>query len=139
MFAMYNERSWSVPIGNMHGENSCPLHHGELPTQLMRPSPAFLGQNHTPNPGAAPWGKHANRNKGVSIVRARRELELSLAWVNNYEPEERWWSVEVEFDPILDEIFGVVNNKQHAHGFVGGAGNNWEELKDPEETLRKVS
>ena len=87
------------------------------------------------NPGDAPWGKHADRNKGVSIVRARRELELSLAWVNNYQPEERWWSVEVEFDPILDEMFGVVNNKQHAHAFVEGARINLEEMADLGETL----
>ena len=90
-----------------------------------------------PNPGASPWGKHASKNKGVSIVRARRELEVSLAWVNNYEPEERWWSVEVEFDPILDDIFGVVNNKQHAHLFVSGAGVDERELKDESETLEE--
>ena len=99
----------------------------------MKQSPAFLGQDHGPSAGDAPWGKHADRNKGVSIVRARRELEMNLAWVNNYEPEERWWSVEVEFDPILDEIFGVVNNKQHAHAFVSGAGFDWKEMADPDE------
>ena len=82
-------------------------------------------------------GKHADRNKGVSIVRARRELEVSLAWVNNYEPTERWWSVEVEFDPILDDIFGVVNNKQHAHLFVSGAGVDEKGLKEDGETLEE--
>lgn len=49
-------------------------------------------------------------------------------------PEERWWSVEVEFDPILDEIFGVVNTKQHAHNFVSGAGFDPEESRDEGET-----
>ena len=60
---------------------------------------------------------------------------MSLAWVNNYEPEERWWSVEVEFDPILDEIFGVVNNKQHAHTLVNGAGFDWTDASDGETRL----
>ena len=78
------------------------------------------------------------RNQGVSIVRAGRELELSQAWVNSYEPEERWWSVEVEFDPILDEIFGVVNNKQHAHAFVAGAGFDWEQAALPGETIGQL-
>ena len=133
MFAMYNERTWIVTVGDVQGEIHvrCTMARADAinETKSSIPWPKSY-----PNPGSAPWGKHADRNKGVSIMRARRELELSLAWVNNYEPEERWWSVEVEFDPILDEIFGVVNNKQHAHGFVGGAGANWEEMKDVGET-----
>ena len=133
MFAMYNERTWAATVGDMQGEIRvrCTM---ALADAINEEKSSILWPKSYPNPGSAPWGKHADRNKGVSIMRARRELELSLAWVNNYEPEERWWSVEVEFDPILDEIFGVVNNKQHAHGFVGGAGANWEEMKDVGET-----
>ena len=82
--------------------------------------------------GDAPWGKDADRNKGVSIVRGRRELQMSRAWVNNYEPEERWWSVEVQFDPSLDALFGVVNNKQYANEFVFGAGFDWKEHRESE-------
>ena len=133
MFKLYNERKWNVSVGDIQGEIHvrCTMARADAINQSK-------SEIHWPRSyskaGDAPWGKHADRNKGVSIVRARRELELSLAWVNNYEPEERWWSAEVEFDPILDEIFGVVNNKQHAHGFVGGAGFNWEDMKDPDET-----
>jgi hypothetical protein len=66
------------------------------------------------NPGDKPHGKHANNNLGVSIMRADRELELQTAWCINSEPRDRWWKIEVEFPPSLDEIFGVTNNKQHA-------------------------
>ncbi|AFY48420.1 DNA mismatch repair enzyme (predicted ATPase) [Nostoc sp. PCC 7524] len=66
------------------------------------------------NPGSTPHGQHAKRNIGVSIVRADRELELDTGVVNGYEPTERWWGVEVEFPPALDDIFGVTNNKQSA-------------------------
>lgn len=66
------------------------------------------------NRGSKPYGKHAARNLGVSIVRAGRELDLDAAWTNSYDPTERWWGVEVEFPPALDEIFGVTNNKQAA-------------------------
>ena len=59
--------------------------------------------------------------------------------MNSYEPQERWWSVEVEFDPILDDIFGVVNNKQHAYGFVAGAGFDWKGAALPEETFERTS
>ena len=133
MFAMYNERTWIVAVGDVQGEIHvrCTMARADAINETKSSIPWPKSYS---NPGSAPWGKHADRNKGVSIMRARRELELSLAWVNNYEPEERWWSVEVEFDPILDEIFGVVNNKQHAHGFVSGAGANWEEMKDFGET-----
>ncbi|MCY4213943.1 MAG: ATP-binding protein, partial [Gammaproteobacteria bacterium] len=119
MFKEFNKRTWTIKVNGEVGEICvrCSMATveaiNEKKSSIVWPRPYAKA-------GEAPWGKHANRNKGVSIVRARRELEMSLAWVNNYEPEERWWSVEVEFDPILDEIFGVVNNKQHAHAFVDG-------------------
>ena len=134
MFQLFNERKWVVPVGNIEGN----IH---VRCTMARPDAINEAKSSIPWPkswakaGDAPWGKHAGRNKGVSIVRARRELEMNLAWVNNYEPEERWWSVEVEFDPILDEIFGVVNNKQHAHAFVSGAGFDEKEAPDPEESF----
>lgn len=68
--------------------------------------------------GATPHGRHAGNNVGVSIMRASRELELSQAWTNTYDPRERWWGVEVEFPPALDEVFGVSNNKQSARHFT---------------------
>lgn len=64
--------------------------------------------------GSLPHGQHAKRNVGVSVVRADREIELSLALVNPSDPRERWWGIEIEFPPALDEIFGVTNNKQSA-------------------------
>lgn len=69
------------------------------------------------NPGSLPHGKHAAKNVGISVVRAGRELELDQTLVNNYDPTERWWGVEVEFPPALDDLFGVTNNKQSARNF----------------------
>lgn len=66
------------------------------------------------NAGSRPYGKHANKNLGISIVRAERELDLDLSLVNNYDPTERWWGLEIEFPPSLDELMGVSNNKQSA-------------------------
>ncbi len=134
MFQLFNERIWTVPVGNKKGEIHvrCTM---ARPDAINQDKSSVEWPKSYPNPGASPWGKHADRNKGISIVRANRELELSLAWVNNYEPEERWWSVEVEFDPVLDDIFGVVNNKQHAHAFVEGAGFNWKDDKENDETF----
>ncbi|MDA9894300.1 ATP-binding protein [bacterium] len=64
--------------------------------------------------GNLPHGKYAARNVGVSIVRADRELELNTTWVNPGDLRERWWGVEINFQPELDDIFGVTNNKQAA-------------------------
>ena len=64
--------------------------------------------------GRLPHGKHAGRNVGVSVVRADREIELSLALVDPSEPRDRWWGIEIDFPPALDELFGVTNNKQSA-------------------------
>jgi hypothetical protein len=66
--------------------------------------------------GSSPIGRHAKRNQGVSVLRAERELELSKSF-ENIDPRERWWGIEVEFPPALDDVFGVTNNKQAATGF----------------------
>jgi hypothetical protein len=71
--------------------------------------------------GSLPFGQHAGRNLGVSVVRAGRELELDPAWTTTYEPRERWWGVEISFEPGLDELFGVSNNKQSARNLAEAA------------------
>ncbi len=68
--------------------------------------------------GSSRIGKHAQANQGISVVRAKRELEINRTFENSYDPRERWWGVQVEFDPGLDDVFGVTNNKQAATGFV---------------------
>jgi hypothetical protein len=70
------------------------------------------------NPGSTDYGKHAAKNVGVSLMRASRELELEQSVVLHYDPRERWWGVEIDFPPSLDEVFGVTNNKQTATHFT---------------------
>lgn len=64
--------------------------------------------------GNSSFGQLANRNCGVSVCRAKRELQLSSSWVDNVDPLNRWWGAEIDFPPALDDIFGVTNNKQAA-------------------------
>jgi hypothetical protein len=73
-------------------------------------------------------GRHAGRNVGVSIVRAGRELELDQGLVIQYDPRERWWGVELDFPPALDDLFGVSNNKQSARNFADMAKFEFESL-----------
>ncbi|WP_168282587.1 ATP-binding protein [Rhizobium leguminosarum] len=67
--------------------------------------------------GSSDIGKHAGQNIGISIVRAGRELEMNRSFEIT-DARERWWGIEVEFDPGLDDVFGVTNNKQAATGFL---------------------
>jgi hypothetical protein len=87
------------------------------------------------NPGDKPHGKHAARNIGVSIMRAGRELDLDPSWSNPSEPRDRWWGVELDFPPGLDDLFGVTNNKQSARNFSELAKVDLETLLEDGQTL----
>ena len=70
------------------------------------------------NAGSLDHGKHAGNNLGVSIIRSGREITLDSSWANSFDTRERWWGVEVEYPPALDEIFGLTNDKQHVRNFT---------------------
>ena len=88
--------------------------------------------------GRTDYGRHAQKNIGVSVVRAGRELMLDPAWCIGYDPRERWWGAEVEFPPALDEVFGVTNNKQAATHFAELATMHWQQLGEGDEDFRDV-
>ena len=83
--------------------------------------------------GRAPWGKHADQNMGVSLVRAHREIQLDDSWVSGDDPRERWWTVEVDFPTQLDEVLGVTNNKQGTMTFQRLARYDWRRESLPGE------
>lgn len=103
---------------------------GSNHTVIVRYSIASSSARNRPDgkdAGKVNYGKHAARNVGVSLMRAERELQLDQSLVNSYDPRERWWGVEVDFPPALDEVFGVTNNKQSARNFTTVA-LNFEDL-----------
>lgn len=67
------------------------------------------------NPGNYALGKYAAKMEGISVIRARREIDFRRFDFYNVinEPQHRWWGCEIIFDPELDEAFGVANNKQY--------------------------
>ena len=83
--------------------------------------------------GRTVWGKHADSNMGVSVMRAHREIEIDPSWVSGDDPRERWWTVEVDFPTALDEIFGVTNNKQGTMTFQRLSHFTWQREALPEE------
>ena len=87
------------------------------------------------SPGRQPHGRHAKKNQGVSIVRARRELDLDTSWTDENRLRELWWGAEVSFPPALDDLFGVTNNKQAARNFSELAKVDLESELEPGQTL----
>ena len=83
--------------------------------------------------GHTRWGKHADQNMGVSLIRAHREVQLDDSWVSGDDPRERWWTVEVDFPTELDEVFGVTNNKQGTMTFQRLARYDWRRESLPGE------
>ena len=85
--------------------------------------------------GGRKHGKHAAKNTGVSIIRADRELDLDPGWTDPSDPTDRWWGVEIDFPPALDDFFGVTNNKQSARYFSDLAKINVEDMIDDDESV----
>jgi hypothetical protein len=131
MFQRYGQAGWEIPFEvNVDGAPHTVWVRLSFATDESRKPGPGGG-----DPGRLPHGQHAKKNVGVSVVRAGRELELDRTWTNPSEPTERWWGVEVEFPPALDEIFGVTNNKQVARNFTEIATLDREALLEEGETL----
>jgi hypothetical protein len=74
----------------------------------------------TSDGGSSEIGGYYKKAKGISLVRANRELKLDnfgFQFPNSDESINRWWSVEVSFEPISDDILGVNANKLDAKNF----------------------
>jgi hypothetical protein len=105
-FSAFDERRFKVRFEDVEGE------------VIVRSSLAKESTRKGENAGNRSYGKHAAENVGISVIRANRELLVDSAWVNSYDPRERWWGMEVSFPPSLDVVFGVTNNKQSAVNFT---------------------
>jgi hypothetical protein len=55
-----------------------------------------------------------SKGAGVSIVRAGREVDYGWFFMGakHRENYDDWWRCEIQFDPILDEAFGITHTKQ---------------------------
>ena len=69
------------------------------------------------------WHKLSNEEKrrigiskgaGVSIVRGGREVDYGWFFMGSKHREnyDDWWRCEIQFDPVLDEAFGITHTKQ---------------------------
>ncbi len=81
--------------------------------------------------GKSKVGRHYGDNTGISFVRAGREIDFgSFGFLDASEPRHRWWGAEVRFDPVLDEMFGVTNNKQEVRNIKKYDKDHLDALRD---------
>lgn len=131
--APWNDKAMFNPWGGEFNEETIKIRFRDQEHEVkIRFSFAKPEARPVDNAGSLPHGKHAGRNIGVSLVRADRELDMDQSLVVQYDPTERWWGVEVDFPPALDELFGVTNNKQQARNFTEAATLDIRELADGE-------
>ena len=54
------------------------------------------------------------KGAGVSVVRAGREVDYGWFFLGGKRREnyDDWWRCEIQFDPVLDEAFGITHTKQ---------------------------
>lgn len=71
----------------------------------------------------ADWSRLSNHEKremgiakgaGVSIVRGGREVDYGWFFLGGKRREnyDDWWRCEIQFEPVLDEAFGITHTKQ---------------------------
>ena len=133
MPAPFNREPMFQPLGNRRNEDGSPVPAdvikardsdgnvlGEVKIYAALRSPRVLEATSTndgkgmKDPGATDFGRKARELAGVSIVRAGREIMLDRNWLSDAETTDRWMGVTVEFEPVLDDYFGITNNKQDA-------------------------
>ncbi len=62
-------------------------------------------------------GQGITKGAGVSVVRAGREVDYGWFFMGSKRKEnyDDWWRCEVEFEPLLDEWFGLTHTKQRVN------------------------
>ncbi len=108
---VYHGESFEIDIPYMSGNTEQTSKVGFRFT-ISLPSIQNLG-------GKSIVGKHYGNNTGISFVRSGREIDFgSFGFLDASEPRHRWWGAEIRFEPVLDELFGVTNNKQEVRAIT---------------------
>jgi hypothetical protein len=70
-----------------------------------------------PLPSSVKRSAGVTKSPGISIVRAGREIDTGWFFMGKKRKEnyDDWWRCEVQFEPVLDELFGVTHTKQGIH------------------------
>jgi hypothetical protein len=113
MFELYADCDYHFEIPDEHGEKQKVFITGSV---LKKSILDEIKSTTSGKVGSTAWGKHAAKNMGLSVVRADRELSLIPEFLAQEARARGWgrfYGIKIEFEPSLDNIFGVTNNKQH--------------------------
>lgn len=121
IFEIYNPNPDEFPDGRIvktieYKDSAGNFKKGEVTVTFSLVKKKFYDRQHitTTDPGNTDIGKMIKDKVGISIIRHGREIDFGefdyFSSVN--EPTHRWWGCEISFEPDLDEVFGVSNNKQ---------------------------
>lgn len=112
MFKPYDEREFTL---NVDGREESVV----VVSSIVKPQ--ALGEFKGDYPGSRPYGQHARKNMGVSVIREKREILLENFFITEGGggslPQNRWWGCEVHFGSGCDDLFGVDHNKQMVSHF----------------------
>lgn len=99
----------SVPIPNREGETSDVIVRMSLLPKELR-SVRGSGSSAEAKKFRVP------ENEGISVLRAGREIAYDVIREIQGSPKDidRWWGCEIQFDPVLDELWQVRNIKRGA-------------------------
>jgi anti-sigma regulatory factor (Ser/Thr protein kinase) len=84
----------------------------KIKLSLAKPETKRLG-------GDSELGRIYRQFIGISVLRAGREIKLDdFGFIGELgDPLNRWWKVEIAFEPNFDVYFGLDNTKQNVHAF----------------------
>lgn len=98
---------------------------GAIKVTIARMSPEFVADRNPPTPEAKKRFEIRKSRRGMSFVRANREIQTVDAFPRSMKDKSSglgdWpllqayaynWGIEVRFDPSLDDVFGITNDKQ---------------------------
>ena len=122
-----NEQIDCYPIDikyRLDGQDEIKTSQVTITTSIAKPQIQALG-------GGSAVGKHYADNTGISFVRAGREIDLqTYNYIDRSESRHRWWGIEVRFEPVLDEYFGITNNKQSVRNIKKLSEEEMEEMAE---------
>ena len=66
----------------------------------------------------------------IYFVRADREVDVGSFgdFYRRAQANHRFWTIEIKFEPDMDDLFGVLNNKQHVGFQRTGEKEDWLEF-----------
>ena len=144
IFSLYHEEKISFPyIDQKTKERKS----SDVIVRFSRVLAEFYDQTAIPtgDPGSKPIGRYAKKLEGISVVRAGREIDFGTFdfYDKTNSPQHRWWGCEICFEPVLDELFGVSNNKQQIELHDERADTDdeetlWNKLNFIEKTIKEI-